>query len=177
MPYEYEKYIAAIHGSNLTSTIDAFIQAALDEQVAAACIESAGQNRAYVEKLNKFYRSHPSMYMVDDSWDGFKWLSVNDADNSILAFMRSAGKHTPIVSVTNFTPQFHGQYRIGLPYDCELTEVLNSDREEFSGSNQYNAWTIRAEEVPCNDLPYSCNVCVPPLSTVYFKVKKKAKKK
>ncbi len=46
MPYEYEKYVAAIHGSNLTSTIDTFIQAALDEQVAAACIESAGQNRA-----------------------------------------------------------------------------------------------------------------------------------
>lgn len=46
MPYEYEKYVAAIDGMDLTTTIDAFIQAALDEQVAAACIESAGQNRA-----------------------------------------------------------------------------------------------------------------------------------
>lgn len=46
MPYEYEKYVEAIHGGNLTSTLDTFIQAALDEQVASACIESAGQNRA-----------------------------------------------------------------------------------------------------------------------------------
>lgn len=46
MPYEYEKYVAAIDGLDLTTTIDAFIQAALDEQVAAAYIESAGQNRA-----------------------------------------------------------------------------------------------------------------------------------
>lgn len=46
MPYEYEKYVAAINGANLTTTIDTFIQAQLDEQVAAAYIESAGQNRA-----------------------------------------------------------------------------------------------------------------------------------
>ena len=46
MPYEYEKYVAAIDGMNLVSTIDATIQAALDEQVAAAYINSAGQNRA-----------------------------------------------------------------------------------------------------------------------------------
>ena len=46
MPYEYEKYVPAIDGCHVTSTLDGFIQAALDEQVAAACIESGGQNRA-----------------------------------------------------------------------------------------------------------------------------------
>ncbi len=46
MPYEYEKYVEAIHGGNPTTTLDTFIQAALDEQVASAYIESAGQNRA-----------------------------------------------------------------------------------------------------------------------------------
>ena len=46
MPYEYEKYVEAINGGNLVTTTDAFIQAALDEQVSAAYIESAGQNRA-----------------------------------------------------------------------------------------------------------------------------------
>ena len=139
--------------------------------------EKHPEMQKFVAKLNKFYRTHPALYARDDGWDGFQWLSVNDADNSVLAFMRSDGKHAPIVSITNFTPQFHPQYRIGLPYDCELTEVLNSDRAEFAGSDLYNAWPVRAEEEPWNDLPYSAQVCVPPLSTVYFKVKKRAKKK
>lgn len=46
MPYEYEKYVAAIDGSNLTTTLDLFIQSALEEQIKAAYIESGGQNRA-----------------------------------------------------------------------------------------------------------------------------------
>lgn len=130
------------------------------------------QVQAYVRRLNHLYREYPALHRVDDSWDGFKWLSVNDKDRSVVAFLRSAGRHTAIACLTNFTPQPYGQYRIGLPYDCELTELLNSDREEFAGSNQYNAAPIRAEKVPHEGLPYSCLVCAPPLATVYFKVKR-----
>ena len=46
MPYEYEEYIEAVDGYNLTSTIDVFIQAALEEQLRTAYEESGGQNRA-----------------------------------------------------------------------------------------------------------------------------------
>lgn len=46
MPYEYEEYIEAVDGYNLTTTIDVFIQAALEEQLQAAYEESGGQNRA-----------------------------------------------------------------------------------------------------------------------------------
>ena len=137
--------------------------------------EKHPQMQEFVRRLNHLYRTMPALHKVDDSWEGFQWLSVNDRDRSVVAFMRSAGRHTPIVSLTNFTPQPYGQYRIGLPYDCELTELLNSDREEFCGSNQFNAAPIRAEAIPHENLPYSCLVCAPPLATVYFKVKKIAK--
>ena len=46
MPYEYEEYIEAEDGYHITTTLDVFVQAALEEQVAAACIESGGKNRA-----------------------------------------------------------------------------------------------------------------------------------
>ena len=49
-----------------------------------------------------------------------------------------------------------------------LTEVFNTDREAFGGSNQYNAEVITAQEGICNGLPYWANICVPPLATVYF---------
>ena len=130
----------------------------------------------YVRELNHLYRDLPALHQIDDSWDGFKWLNVNDNQRSIVAFMRLAGRHTPIVVVTNFTPVPYGQYRVALPFNCELTELLNSDREEYAGSNQYNAAPIKAEKTPQEGLPYSCQMCVPPLSTVYFKVKRLAEK-
>ena len=130
----------------------------------------------YVKTLNHIYRDFPALHRVDDSWDGFQWLNVNDNQRSIVAFMRMAGRCNPIICLTNFTPQPYGQYRIALPFNCELTELLNSDRAEFAGSNQYNAAPILAQDQPQEGLPYSCEVCAPPLATVYFKVRRIAGK-
>ncbi len=130
------------------------------------------QLQHYVETLNRLYRDTPALHQVDDSWDGFTWLNVDDAERSVLGFLRSAPGSDSVAVLINFTPQPYGQYRLALPYDCELTEILNSDREAYAGSGQYNACTLRAEAVPQNNLPYSCLVCAPPLAAVYFRVKR-----
>ena len=46
MPYDYESMIPAVPGYSINTTIDVFVQAALDEQVKSAYIESGGENRA-----------------------------------------------------------------------------------------------------------------------------------
>ena len=46
MPYSHKEYIAAQNGYNLNTTIDVFVQSALQEQVKNAYLESNGQNRA-----------------------------------------------------------------------------------------------------------------------------------
>ena len=46
MPYEFDEYIGAENGYNLNTTLDVYVQAALDEQLAAAYTESNGQERA-----------------------------------------------------------------------------------------------------------------------------------
>ena len=46
MKYDYESYIPAIDGYNITTTIDVYIQAELEEQLKTTYIESGGKNRA-----------------------------------------------------------------------------------------------------------------------------------
>lgn len=46
MPYEYESYIPAQNGGNLVTTIDAYIQTALEQQLLATVAECGAQNRA-----------------------------------------------------------------------------------------------------------------------------------
>ena len=89
-----------------------------------------------------------------------------------MAFTRTDKAGNSILAVTNFTPTFYPEYRIGLPYGGTLTEFFNTDSAEFGGSNQFNAWPIKAEEVQMQDFPFSCNICVPPMSTVYFEYDK-----
>lgn len=46
MPYEYEEYIEAKDGYDLTTTLDAYVQAALEQQLENAYTASSGKNRA-----------------------------------------------------------------------------------------------------------------------------------
>ena len=130
--------------------------------------ENHPQVQQCCKRLNEIYRTTPALYQIDDSWDGFQWIQANDSDNSIVAFLRTDKRGNSLLCVTNFTPVFHPQYRIGLPQMGTLTECFNTDRKEYGGSNQYNNWAIRTEEERLQDFQYSCDICVPPLATVYF---------
>ncbi len=121
-----------------------------------------------VKHLNAFYKKTSAMWEIEDSWSGFEWLVANDTDNSVVIFTRSNKQGDTIICMTNFTPQFLPQYRIGLPMPGTVTEVFNTDKAEYGGSNQYNALPLEVEKMSWNNRPYSVEVCVPPLSSVYF---------
>jgi 1,4-alpha-glucan branching enzyme len=138
------------------------------------------QVKECVRALNHFYRNTPAFYQVDNSWDGFQWITPNDSDNSVLAFVRTDRKGKAVLCAVNFTPVFHPIYRIGLPARGTLNEIFNTDRAEFGGSNQYNAFELTALPGEYNGFPFWAEICVPPLSCVYFRYDKvfpKAKKR
>ena len=112
------------------------------------------QVRQYVKTLNHLYSSTPAFYELERTWDGFQWITPNDTDNSVLAFLRTDARGNVVLCVVNFTPVFHPIYRIGLPMEGTLTELLNSDRVEYGGSNQYNAFTIRTQSGEMNGFPW-----------------------
>ena len=130
------------------------------------------QVHACVKALNAFYLQTPALYEVEDSWDGFQWITASDTDNSVLAFLRMDSVGNAMLCVANFTPVFHPIYRVGLPQNGTLTEVFNTDRKAFGGSDQYNALEIPAVKGDFNSFPYSADLCVPPLSCCYFTYQK-----
>lgn len=125
-----------------------------------------------VRRLNQIYRDTPALYEVDDGWNGFQWINANDQDNSTVSFLRTDKAGNAILCVTNFTPNYLPVYRIGLPLDGTLEEFFNTDRAEWGGSDQRNASILHAEKERWNEFPYSVDICVPPLSTVYYRYAK-----
>ena len=126
------------------------------------------QVQHYVKALNRLYAETPAFYEVERSWDGFQWIAPNDSDNSVIGFLRTDARGRAVLCVVNFTPVFHPIYRVGLPLKGTLREIFNSDRAEFGGSNQYNAFVIRSEKGEFNGFPHHADLCVPPLSCCYL---------
>src|SRR5690242_8250477 len=43
-----------------------------------------------VRDLNRLFASEPALHQVDFDWHGFEWIDCNDADRSVLSFIRRA---------------------------------------------------------------------------------------
>ncbi len=124
----------------------------------------------FVRDLNSAYVAEASLHEVDFEANGFEWIDFRDADNSIIAFIRRAKEPDDhIVVVCNFTPMPRQGYRIGVPERCFYEEILNSDSQEYWGSNMGNLGGVTSENVPWHGKPYSVKITVPPLAVLYFK--------
>jgi 1,4-alpha-glucan branching enzyme len=124
--------------------------------------------QAMVRALNTVYRREPALWEQDFDWTGFRWIDPNDADNSVLSFLRfpvAGGR--PVACVANLTPVLRYGYRVGLPESGRWVEIFNSDRPEFGGSNALTG-DIEAEPVAWNDLEYSAELTLPPLGVVWL---------
>ncbi len=122
-----------------------------------------------VKDLNRLYHNTPALYYYDFEWAGFQWIDPNDADQSILSYLRKNGDDVVVV-VVNFTPVPRYGYRIGVPRLGAYREILNSDSSYYGGSNVGNGeGPLHAEEVPWMNQPYSIQVTVPPLAGIILR--------
>ena len=116
--------------------------------------------------LNHLYRNLPALYELDFEQGGFSWIDCQDAENSLLSFLRRGRNGETIVAAFNFTPVPRHRYRIGLPFDCAYREIFNSDSRYYGGGNHGNAGEIRAEPLPWMGQPYSAEIELPPLAGI-----------
>lgn len=123
-----------------------------------------------VRDLNRIYQDEPALYEVDFDWTGFQWIDFNDADNSVISFLRKArdGREA-LVCVCNFTPVPRHRYRIGVPEGGWYRELFNSDALIYGGSNTGNFGGVQSVESPCHGLPHSLSLTLPPLSVLFLK--------
>src|SRR6266576_2082323 len=126
--------------------------------------------QAWMEQLNRFYRSEPAMHVLDNDPAGFEWVDANDNATSTVSLLRkSENPQDTILIVCNFTPVPRVGYRVGVPHGGYWREMLNSDAREYAGSGIGNLGGVHAEEIPTHGRPFSLRLTLPPLAALFFK--------
>jgi 1,4-alpha-glucan branching enzyme len=125
-----------------------------------------------IKDLNHLYKTEPACYEVDSRWEGFQWIDISDADNSLLSFIRKAKDPEDfLVFILNFTPTTHNVYKFGVPKACKYEVLLNSDSAFYGGSNA-GPTVVEGQQGAWHNQPCHVNVSVPPLAGVVLKPKK-----
>ena len=126
--------------------------------------------QAWMEQLNRFYRSEPGMHVLDNDPAGFEWVDANDNLTSTISLLRkSKNPRDTILVVCNFTPIPRKEFLVGVPHGGYWREMLNSDAREYAGSGIGNLGGVHAEEVPKHGRPFSLTLTLPPLAALFFK--------
>jgi 1,4-alpha-glucan branching enzyme len=129
--------------------------------------------RRWVQDLNRVYSSEPALHRGDNDPGGFEWVDANDADASVITFLRRSHSGDVVLVACNFTPVPRHSYRIGVPDDDRhWEEILNSDAHLYGGSGQGNLGGVESLPIPLHGRPRSITVTLPPLGVVFFKLRR-----
>ena len=121
--------------------------------------------QAYVKELNHLYAEEPAFWAEDFDPNGFQWIECDDAESSIVSFVRRS-KEKELVFLCNFTPVVHRGFSLGVPQEGVYHERLNSDAARFGGSDVINAVPLQSRAEPAGRCPFRVELDVPPLGMV-----------
>jgi 1,4-alpha-glucan branching enzyme len=120
-----------------------------------------------VRDLNRLYRASPALHQLDCDPEGFAWIDVANAQESVLSYLRRTREEREIaVVVCNFTPVPRHDYRIGVPRPGRYRERINTDAQLYGGSGVGNAGEVHAEPHPIHGYPHSLRLQLPPLGAL-----------
>ncbi len=130
--------------------------------------EHAGMQRL-VRDLNRLYRTSPALYSQDFSGEGFEWIDHQDAQRSLLSFVRKSRDGRMMLVVCNFAPVVYQGLRLGVPAAGRWVERLNTDSAYYGGSNVGTPLgAASSEPVFSHGRAHSIVLSVPPLAAVYL---------
>lgn len=123
--------------------------------------------QALVRDLNALNRQYPAIFQRAFSPDGFEWLSYDDFDNCVIAYMRKgdAGQ-APLMIVCNCTPVMRTQYEIGVPSSGAWQEVLNTDAIRYGGNGMHITGAVKTVKKQRHGKKQILSLTLPPLTTI-----------
>jgi 1,4-alpha-glucan branching enzyme len=120
--------------------------------------------------LNTLYRTQPAFQGSDYDPQGFEWVSIDDAENSVISWLRKgADPNENLLFVASFTPMVRTNYRIGVPKPGFYAEIFNSDDLKYGGSDVLNRGALDAYPIPTHGRSHSLCLTLPPLGLAIYK--------
>lgn len=123
-----------------------------------------------IKDLNRIYAEEPALHETDHHNSGFRWVDINDREQSILSFLRiSKDNEHQLLAVFNFTPVPRHDYMLGVGKEGRWEEIFNSDAGDYGGSGLGNLGRVFTDDIAFHGQKYSIKINIPPLGAVFFR--------
>jgi len=134
------------------------------------------------DSFNRFFRDLCQIYLTYKAFScydydplSFKWIDADNYKQSVYVYTRYDEDHCFVV-VLNMKPISYTNYKIGVPIEGTYAELINSEKDIYSGCNMCNFKPIKSRKIKSHGLPNSITIDLAPYAGIIFstKIKKKA---
>ena len=134
------------------------------------------QFKDFVKDLNHYYLRHSELYEQDSTYDGFKWVIVNDNSHNIVAYKRynKSGDYTLVV--LNLSPMNRDNYYVGVSENKTYSVVLTSDDKKYGGTGMVKK-SYKPIKGYMHDEAQYISISIPANSVILLKPKKEKEEK
>ncbi|MDR0697306.1 MAG: 1,4-alpha-glucan branching protein GlgB [Christensenellaceae bacterium] len=109
--------------------------------------ENHSRLKTFIKDLNHVYLNHSELYEKDNTYEGFKWIIVDDNIQNIIAFERKNNAGLSLIAIINFSDVMRASYEVGVPESGEYEIIINSNGLLYGGNGpmQANIKTVLKE--------------------------------
>lgn len=132
--------------------------------------ESHRKYQKFFKELNEVYKKEKALWEVDDSYDGFKWIEVNNSDESVFIFERVSKGGDSVICAFNFTGVKRENYPVGVSEEGSYKVIFNSAMEKYGGNLKRNK-SLKTKKESFQERENSFRIDLEPLSAVFIKKK------
>lgn len=130
--------------------------------------------KRFFKDMSLIYKYHNCLWEKDYDPSGFKWIEVDNNEKSVFSYYREDDKQI-LVTVLNMLPVSYKRYKVGVPLSGEYVEIMNTEKDIYSGCNMcnYNPIMSQHEEFTYQHQHHSISIDLAPLSAIIFRIIKK----
>lgn len=152
-----------------------FLEWKFDSSLEWNSLDDAANNKhlQFSRTLNQIYKENKALWELDHDPKGIEILDADNASESIMTYIRKGKKPRDfLIIICNFVPVERQNYRVGVPFEGQYEELLNTEMEELGGTWTETQGTLKTEKKPHNNQEYSINLIVPAMSVIILKPKR-----
>ena len=123
-------------------------------------------------ELNRLYAESRALHGSDGDSDGFAWIEVENAAQSVFAFERRATRGEAggtLICVFNATPVPREDYWLGVSSPGRYQKLIDSDATRFGGSGYFGADVIEAHAHEAHGREFALKLSLPPLGALVLR--------
>lgn len=130
----------------------------------------------YFKDLCTIYAHYAAFSESDFTYDGFKWINCDNADDNVLTYYRESETEAFVI-VLNMSGIGYENYRIGVPYHGKYKELIHTEKEIYEGSGSLNPVVVNSIKQNHDNLKQCIEIRLAPLSGIIFQTSKRKRKK